>query len=59
MRRPFLCGLVVLCTLFSPVLWAEDAAPAAPAAPSATARSQALVEPADLWTTLLDWWGLA
>jgi arylsulfatase A-like enzyme len=24
----------------------------------ATARSQALVEPADLWATLLSWWGL-
>jgi hypothetical protein len=26
---------------------------------AATARSQALVEPADLWATLLDWWGVA
>jgi len=25
----------------------------------ATARSQALIEPADLWATLLDWWGIA
>jgi arylsulfatase A-like enzyme len=25
----------------------------------ATARSQALVEPSDLWATLLDWWGIA
>jgi arylsulfatase A-like enzyme len=26
---------------------------------AAGARSQALVEPADLWATLLDWWGVA
>ena len=30
-----------------------------PDALGATARSQALVEPADLWATLLDWWGVS
>jgi arylsulfatase A-like enzyme len=30
-----------------------------PDATGAAMRSQALVEPADLWATLLDWWGLS
>ena len=30
-----------------------------PDAVGAAVRSQALVEPADLWATLLDWWGVA
>jgi hypothetical protein len=29
-----------------------------PDAAGATVRSQALVEPADLWSSLLDWWGI-
>ncbi len=29
-----------------------------PDAAGAAARSQSLVEPADLWATLLDWWGV-